>query len=614
MKMSQSFGATMRAAPGHTDAEGHQLLLRAGMVRQLAQGIYSFLPLGWRSLRKIEAILRSEMDAVGGQELSMPVVNPADVWKASGRYFSVGPELARFSDRRGRDMVLAMTHEEVVVELGKSEISSYRDLPRLVYQIQTKFRDDPRPRAGLIRVREFLMKDAYSFDVDDDGLATQYIAQYRAYFNVFRRCGLPVIAVASDVGMMGGKLAHEFMYATPIGEDTLLLCDSCGYSANRQVATFRKPKAKREKAMAVEAFSTPGATAIDDLVMSYDIPAEKTAKAMFLAVDRERSDGSTTVEYVVALVRGDTELNETKLANAVNASDLRPMRSDEITKVSAVAGYGSAVGVTGATVVIDELVAASKNLVAGANREGLHLRNVNAGRDFTAHVVADITAARDGDPCTVCGHALRTTRGVEVGQIFKLGDRYSAAVGATFLDPDGQRRPVIMGCYGIGVGRLLACAAEEHRDEYGLRLPITIAPYQVHLCQLGPAGSPSAGVAGRLYDELWAAGVEVLHDDRGERPGVQFNDADLIGLPLRLVVGERSLERGGVEVRSRATGEATAVAVDGVVDHVRRRVAGLFDEVAATVVPVDLPDELRQDAGARQDRDNVAHVAPSGVP
>ncbi len=593
MKMSNLFGTTLRTAPGRSEAEGHHLLLRAGMVRQLGQGIYSYLPLGWRTLRKIEAILRAEMDAVGGQELSMPVVQPAEVWRASGRYTTVGPELARFADRRGRDLVLAMTHEEVVADLCKSEIDSYRDLPRLVYQIQTKFRDDPRPRAGLIRVREFLMKDAYSLDATAEGLSTQYTAQYRAYHNVFRRCALPVLAVASDVGVMGGQLAHEFMYATPVGEDTLVLCDSCGYSANRQVATFRKPVPAAEEPQPMVEFATPGAATIDDLVRGYGIPIERTAKAMFMAAEHEQPDGSVTVESVVALLRGDMELNETKLANVVGAVDLRPMTEEEIAKIGAVAGYGSAVGVTGATVVVDELVAVSPNLVAGANQEGFHLRNVTAGHDYSADHVADITAARAGDACASCGEPVRTTRGVEVGNIFKLGDRYSAAVGATYLDPQGQRRPVIMGSYGIGVGRLLACIAEEHRDERGLRWPVTVAPYQVHLCQLDGAGTRSAAVADQVYRDLWAGGIEVLHDERGERPGVQFADADLIGLPVRLVVGEKALARGGVEVRSRATGETTVVPVDAVVDEVRRRLAALTDEITAAMIPLELPAELR---------------------
>ena len=589
MRMSNQFGLTLRAAPGKTEAEGHQMLLRAAFIRQLGQGIFSYLPLGLRSMKKIENIIRQEMDAVGGLELLMPVVHPAEIWKATDRYYTVGPEMARFKDRRGRDMVLAMTHEEVVADLCKGEINSYRDLPRLVYHIQTKFRDDPRPRAGLIRVREFTMKDAYSLDTDEAGLDAQYRVQYQAYFNIFNRCGLPVIAVGSDVGMMGGSLAHEFMYLTPIGEDTLVLCDNCGYSANRQVASFVKPKPPQDAPLPLERVATPGTATIDSLAALLQVPASQTAKAMFMATDRERPDGSFVAEPIVAIIRGDHELNETKLANAIEATDLRPMTEEEIAKIGAVPGYGSPIGVTGATVVVDDLVAASPNLVAGANEEGYHFLNSNHGRDYTADVIADIIAASDGDPCVICGSPLRTTRGVETGNIFKLGTRYTEAVGATFLGPDGQQHPVVMGSYGIGVDRLLACAAEEYHDARGLRLPITIAPAQVHLCRLGAADSPAGEIADRLYEELQASGVEVLYDDRGERPGVQFADADLIGLPLRVTVGEKSLARGGVEVKRRDSETAEVVAAEHVSERLAGEIRGMFEEIAAKVVPVVMP-------------------------
>ncbi len=590
MRMSNMFGLTLRAAPGKTEAEGHQMLLRAAFVRQLGQGIFSYLPLGLRSMKKIENVVRQEMDAAGGLEMLMPVVHPAEIWKATGRYYTIGPEMGRFRDRRGRDLVLAMTHEEVVAELCKSEINSYRDLPRLVYHIQTKFRDDPRPRAGLIRVREFTMKDAYSLDIDDAGLDAQYRVQYQAYFNIFNRCALPVIAVGSDVGMMGGSLAHEFMYLSTIGEDTLVLCDNCGYSANRQVASFVKPKPRADAELPLERVATPGTATIESLAAFLQVPASQTAKAMFMATEREREDGTFAVEPIVAVIRGDHELNETKLANAVKATDLRPMTEEEIANIKAVPGYGSPIGVSGATVVVDDLVAASANLVAGANEEGYHFLNSNHRRDYTADVVADITAASDGDPCVVCGSPLRTTRGVETGNIFKLGARYTDAVGATFLGPDGQQHPTVMGSYGIGIDRLLACAAEEHHDSRGLRLPITIAPAHVHLCRLGTAGSPAAEIADRLYAELTERGVEVLYDDRGERPGVQFADADLIGLPIRVTVGEKSLARGGVEVKRRDSDTPEVVPAEHVPERLAGEIRSMFDEIAAKVVPVVMPD------------------------
>ena len=591
MKMSKAFGSTLHTAPGRSESEGHQLLQRAAMVRQVGQGIFAYLPFGWRTVRKIEAVMRSEMDRIGGQEVSMPVVNPAEPWKESGRYFTIGPELARFPDRRNRDMVLAMTHEEIVTFLSRSEIASYRQLPRMVYQLQTKFRDEARPRAGLIRVREFLMKDAYSFHSDTSGLDEHYRDQYRAYHTIFRRCGVPVRAVLSDVGIMGGSMAHEFMYLTPIGEDTLLLCETCGYAANREVASFRKPVPGTAAALPTEEIATPDAKTIDDVATLLGISPSETAKVVFLAAERKQADGTPRTEYIVVVVRGDMEVNEAKVAGVVLAAELRPMTEEEIVGIGSVPGYGSPIGLHDATIVVDDLVAASTNLVAGANRDGYHLRNVNAGRDYRGHFVADVTAARAGDACLVCGHELRTTRGVEAGNIFKLGTRFSVDLGADFLDRAGERQPLIMGCYGIGVGRLLACAAEEHRDDKGLRLPVSIAPYHAHLTLLDDPGSPVGELAQRFYDELWTAGVEVLFDDRAERAGVKFADADLIGLPLRITMGRRGFVEGTAELRDRATAETTAVALDGLVAEVVERITTMR---AALDVPatIPLPEEL----------------------
>ncbi|WP_067506424.1 proline--tRNA ligase [Actinoplanes sp. TFC3] len=577
--MSAAFGSTLHTAPGHSESSGHQMLQRAAMVRQVAQGIFAYLPLGLRTLRKIEDILRTEMERIGGQEVRLPVVNPAELWKQSGRYSQIGPELARFADRRGRDLVLAMTHEEVITSLARSEVGSYRDLPRLAFQVQTKFRDDARPRAGLIRVREFTMKDAYSFDRDNDGLRAQYRAQYQAYFSIFARCGVPVRAVLADVGMMGGTLAHEFMYLTPIGEDTLLFCEACGFAANREVASFRKPEASNGPALPTEEVATPGASTIDALAAALGITAAETAKVVFLTSEDK---------FVVAVVRGDMEVSETRLANVVGAAELRPMTADEIRSIGAVPGYGSPIGITGATIVVDHLVFDSKNFVAGANREGFHLRNVNAWRDHPVDIIANITAARAGDPCVECGHELSTTRGVEMGNIFKLGTKYSAELGALYVDAGGERRPLIMGCYGIGVDRLLGCAAQEHHDDKGLRLPASIAPYHVHLTLLADVDSEAGRVAQRVYEQLWSYGVEVLFDDRAVRAGVKFADADVMGLPLRVTIGKR----GTAEVRDRATGEATSVPFDDVVTEVRERIADMLAKLAEPVT-VSLPREVR---------------------
>jgi prolyl-tRNA synthetase len=572
------FGRTLREAPSGVEVVSHGLLLRAGFIRQLAAGIFSYLPLAKRSIGKIEDILRQEMDAAGGQELSMPVVQPADVWRRSGRYHTTGEELVRLRDRRNREMVLAMTHEEVVASLAASEVDSYQRLPRLVYQIQTKFRDDPRPRAGLTRAREFTMKDAYSMDLDEAGLDRQYRALYEAYFGIFDRCGLPTLGVGADVGIMGGSMSHEFMYLTPIGEDTILICDHCGYTANRQVARFRKQIPEAEEQKPIEKIATPGADTIGVLARSLNVPESRTAKAIFQVATIDGSE-----RFVLAVVRGDMELNETKLANAVGATELRPALKEEIRAVGAEPGYGSPLGVEGAIVLVDDVIPVSRNLVAGANEEGFHLLNVNYGRDFEAQVVADIASAGDGSLCPECGDIMRAERGVEVGNIFKLGTRYSEALGASFLDSDGRQKPIVMGSYGIGVGRLLACIAEEHHDEDGLVWPISVAPYHVHI-----VAAEAGEVANGLYERLVSAGVEVLYDDRREGLGAKFKDADLIGIPVRLTLTTRSLEKGGVEIKARRGAESYIVPVEGAFDAVRREIEELEEglaEVAAKARP-----------------------------
>jgi prolyl-tRNA synthetase len=580
MKMSQLFGQTLRQPPADAQIASHQLLIRAGYIRQLGAGIFSYLHLARRSMTKIETILREEMAGIGGQEITMPVVHPADVWERTGRWYEIGSELGRFRDRNGRDMVLAMTHEEVIADLVRTEVRSYKDLPHLLYHIQTKWRDEPRPRAGLIRVREFTMKDSYSLDADWEGLDAQYRAHYQAYFDIAHRCGLPVIAVRSDVGMMGGKMAHEFMYLTPIGEDTLLICDACGYAANRQIAGFQKSIPAEELPRPLEKVATPDMTTIEDLSAFLDLPASRTAKAVFTVatVTQDRED---VEKLVFAIVRGDMGVNETKLANAVRAKALRPAVGEEIRAVGAVPGYASPIGIEGVTVVVDDLIPRSPNLVAGANDEGYHLLNVNYGRDYRADVVADIAVAEEGRPCPHCGTAIRASRGVEVGNIFKLGTRYSDAMGCTFADRDGQEQPVIMGSYGIGVGRLLACVAEEHRDEYGLVWPITVAPYHVTVVVL----RSNEEAAERLYADLQAAGVEVLYDDRNQRPGVKFNDADLIGVPIRLTVSGRARKAGGFELKLRHSPDRVVIPRGEVIARVKEQIAALRAEIDTQVVP-----------------------------
>jgi prolyl-tRNA synthetase len=591
--MSRLFSQTLRDVPAEAELPSHRLLLRAGLVRPLAAGIYSYLPLGRRALTKIENIIRDEMNAIGGQEITMPVVHPADVWQQTGRWYQVGAEMARFKDRAQRDMVLGMTHEEVIADLVRQEIRSYRQLPCLLYQIQTKFRDEPRARGGLIRVREFTMKDSYSLDADWAGLDAQYRAHYQAYFNIFQRCHLPVIAVQSDVGMMGGEMAHEYMYLSTIGEDTLVLCDACGYAANRQVAQVRKPAPAPASPLPTERVATPGTSTIDDLAAYLGVPPSQTAKAVFfVATVPDPVDANATREqFVFAVVRGDTDLNETKLTNAIAARDLRPAHEDEIRAVGAEPGYASPIGLsqTHMLVIVDDLIPQSPNLVAGANEAGFHLRHTNYGRDYQAAIVADIVAAQDGDGCPQCGAVLRTSRGVEVGNIFKLGTRYTEALGGTYLDRDGTTKPVIMGCYGIGSGRLLSCIIEEHHDEQGILFPITVAPYQVYCVALTQRAPDVAELAERLYREAWAAGIEMLLDDRDATPGVKLNDADLLGLPLRLTIGPRSLRAGGAELKQRGAGEATMVPVEQIIPRLQAEVARLLAESQQRVVSVPFP-------------------------
>jgi prolyl-tRNA synthetase len=580
LRFSHNFGSTLRESPANIDAVSHQLLVRAGYIRQLGQGLFSYLPLARRSLTKIENILRDEMNAIGGQEMTMPVAHPAEIWRATGRWYSIGPEMARFKDRKERDMVLAMTHEEVVTDLCKTEIRSYRQLPQLVYHIQTKFRDDPRPRAGLIRVREFTMKDSYSLDADEAGLDRQYRAHYQAYFNIFNRCRLPVSTVRSDVGMMGGSMAHEYMYLAPIGEDTLVLCRQCGYAANRQIAAFAKPVAPPEDLRPIERIATPGCKTIEALANLLNVPKRKTAKAVFVIAGHEDETGKHQ-EFICAIVRGDMEVNETKLANAAGAHTLRPATDEEILETGAVPGYASPIGLRGVKVIVDDGISASPNLVAGANETDYHLLNTNIFRDYEPTIVADIAAVGDGDACLQCGQRLCTSRGVEVGNIFKLGTRYSSAVGATYLAADGAQKPIVMGSYGIGSGRLLACIAEEHRDDKGLIWPITVAPYSVHLVSLGQAEP-----ADRVYQVLRKACIETLYDDREESPGVKFNDADLIGVPIRITVSARSLARGGVEMKRRDQPKTEIVSEASLVLRLQAEINSLLDGIVSKVVEV----------------------------
>ncbi len=549
MRLSQLFFTSLRDDPVEAEMASHRLLLRAGYVRQLGAGIYSLLPLGFRVHQRIEQIIREEIDAIGGQEMEMPVVHPAELWRESGRYAKIGPEMVRFKDRGGRDMVLAMTHEEVVADLTRDLINSYRQLPAIVYHFQTKFRDEPRARGGLIRVREFVMKDSYSIDADQAGLDRSYELHHGAYERIFARLGLNAIPVGADVGIMGGSLAHEFMVINEHGEDTLVLCDACGYAANQQIARTAVTEPEAEEPLPMEPVETPGTDTIASLAELLGVGRERTAKAAFFVA----GDG----RLVTAIVRGDYDVNETKLVNAVKATGgMRPATAEEIRAAGMEPGYGSPIGAHDTVVVVDELAARSPNLVAGANLPNVHLRNVNVGRDFTPDVEADISNARAGDACPNCGEAVRLANGIEVGNIFKLGDDFTRGLNATYLAEDGSRRNPIMGSYGIGLGRALACIVEEHHDDKGIAWPIEVAPYRAHLVAIGAHRDEAVRDAAEgLYRRLTDAGVDVLYDDRDESPGVKFTDAELLGMPTIVTISPRSLTGGGAEVTDRATGE-----------------------------------------------------------
>jgi prolyl-tRNA synthetase len=560
MRSSTLFGRTLREAPAEAELVSHRLMLRAGLMRRLAAGIYSYLPLGWRVMRNIEAIIREEMDAIGGQEINMPVVHPAEIWQESGRWYEVGPELARFKDRGGRDLVLGMTHEEVVTDLARREVDSHRQLPFMVYQLQTKFRDEPRPRGGLIRVREFVMKDAYSFHHHQEGLDAYYPQVCRAYINICRRSGLDVVMVASDVGMMGGTGAHEFMLVSEAGEDTLLICPQCGYAANREVAVLDKTPASPLATGELAEVHTPGMRDIAGVAAFLGVTPAQTLKTLVFVAGQQP---------LLVCIRGDLEVNERKLANLAKVPEVRMAGEAEARAWGLEPGYVSPVGLTGYRVVVDDSVPKAGALVAGANREDHHLTGVLYGRDFAAGLVGDIAAARSHDPCAACGGALEITRGIEVGNTFKLGVKYSRALRAVYLDAAGQELPMVMGCYGLGVGRLAACIVEKHHDERGIIWPVTVAPYHVYLMTVGDEDEVVLA-AQDLYAELQAHGVPVLYDDREVSAGVKFNDADLLGFPVRATVSKRNLRAGAVEVKLRRETEASRVPVDTVVDSIQQ--------------------------------------------
>ncbi|MBI4199648.1 MAG: proline--tRNA ligase [Chloroflexi bacterium] len=560
MRFSQLFGRTLRQEPAEAETASHRLMLKAGMIHQVAAGSYAYLPLAHRSLRKVEQIIREEMDAAGSQELKMPALQPLELWQETGRAAAFGQNLFQLRDRRDRPLVLAPTHEEVVTQMVRAHVKSYRDLPLILYQIQTKFRDEPRARAGLIRVREFDMKDAYSFDADEEGLGLSYGRMVEAYKTIFRRCGLPALAVEADPGAIGGKDSQEFMLPTEAGEDTIVLCPACGYAANAERATGVPPPVSPEDRLPLEEVATPGCTTIAQVAAYVGVPESKTLKAVFYVADGR---------LVFVTIRGDLEVNEVKLGRVLRARELRMASDAEVSEAGLVAGYASPIGVKGVTILADASVGQGANFVVGANRPGYHLRNANVPRDFQPDLVADIALAQEGHGCPKCGSPLRASRGIEVGHVFKLGTFFSERLGATYLDPRGQQRPVVMGCYGIGVGRLLAAAIEQNHDEKGMIFPPPIAPYEVYLASLNVENEAVRQAADDLFQQLQGAGIEVLYDDRAESAGVKLNDADLLGFPVRLVVSPRTVKQGSVEVKGRREEKGRVVGMPQVVEAVQ---------------------------------------------
>jgi len=566
MRWSQMHIPTLREDPADAGVASHRLLLRAGYIRQLMAGHYSLLPLAVRVRAKIIGIIRQEMDRIGAQELLLPVMHPAEIWQRSGRWEVMGEEMFRLKDRKGADLVLGMTHEEVFTILAQ-ELSSHRQLPQAWYQFQTKLRDEPRPRAGLLRVREFTMKDSYTFDLDAAGLDAAFDRHRDAYLRIFERLGIPAIPVAASSGTMGGRDSTEFMCPSDAGEDTVAHCPACNYAANVEKATSRLAPVEDGPGLpAPERFDTPGVRTIDDLATGYDAPADRQIKTLVYVLE----GGLTLV-----LMRGDHALNEQKLVDATQSPSIRPAHPEEIRDaLGALPGSLGAVGVTDLPVIADEALRGRRDMVTGANTDDVHLRGVDVARDITVGTWADLREVRAGEPCVVCGQPLRLLTAIEVGHIFKLGQKYTKVFDVTVLDAAGQRVHPVMGCYGIGVERAMAAAVECHHDERGIVWPVAIAPFTV-VVVVAQSEDPEVAKAGEsVFEQLSVAGIEVIIDDRAERAGVKFRDAEITGIPLRVTVGKRGLADNTVEVTRRATGETVKVGIGDVLAHVRDALGG----------------------------------------
>lgn len=567
MKASQLFYPTLREVPSEAEIVSHQLLLRAGFMRKTTGGVYSYLPLARKVLRKIENIVREEMDRAGGQEILMPIIQPKELWEQSGRWSVYGEEMFRLTDRHNHQFALGPTHEEIITTLVDGDVHSYRDLPLMLYQIQNKYRDEIRPRFGLMRSREFIMKDLYSFDVDDEGLDVSYRKMYKAYQAIYERMGLDYRVVEADSGAIGGNESHEFTVLAESGESVIVYCDTCSYAANVEKAECILPETHqdREEMLAREKVHTPGQHTIEDISAYLGKPKNQQVKTLMYAADGE---------LVAALLRGDRELNEIKLAHFLQVSEVF-MADESTVREKCGAGFGS-LGPVGLNikVILDQEVAIMQNFTCGANEDDYHFINVNPGREFSGFQVADLREAVEGDICPHCGGTLKSIRGVEVGHIFKLGTKYSDAMGAGFRDPNGEDKPMVMGCYGIGISRTMAAAVEQNYDENGIIWPLPIAPYHVIIVPVNVKKAEQVSVAEELYESLLSNGVEVILDDRDERAGVKFKDADLIGIPIRITIGPKSLQENKVEMKKRWENEMSLVSLGDVVDTVMEILEG----------------------------------------
>lgn len=555
MRVSKMYAPTLREVPSEAEIASHQLLLRAGFMRKSTNGMYTYLPLAWRVIRKIEAIIREEMEEKGAQEIMMPIMQPAEIWQESGRWGAYGAEMIRLKDRHGHEYCLGPTHEEMVTTVVKSDVRSYRQLPLNLFQIQDKFRDERRPRFGLMRSRDFIMKDGYSFDRDEAGLDASYQAMYDAYTNIFNRCGLNFRPVEADSGAIGGNGSHEFMVLAESGEAEIVYCSECEYAADIEKAELHTIEAPAEEEKAVEKIATPNCKTIEAVCSFLKIPVDHSMKAV--AFQSEKG-------LILCFVRGDHEVNEIKVVNTVGVTEVEMADPELLAKCGTVGGYMGPVGLDAKKVIIvvDQSVMKMHNVCCGANEEGYHLVNVNPGRDFTPTFVADIRLMAEGDPCPHCGAPVKKARGIEVGQVFKLFTKYSKAMHATYLDENGKEQPMVMGCYGIGVGRTMAAAVEQNNDKDGMIWPVAIAPYEVLVVPVNVKDEASTAKAEEIYAALQKAGVETVIDDRKERPGVKFKDADLIGYPIRVVVGPKTLTTDELEVKIRRSGEVKMLPLD----------------------------------------------------